>query len=76
VGKLKEFFANTHVITTIALICVFAVIWIVLYLMIKYPIEFTGFSIVTILLIIAGYFTIQTYRVILGLVEQYKEDRR
>lgn len=74
--KLKKFFTNTHVITTISVLAVIAVIWILLYLLISYPVDFIVVCIALGVLAVISYFTYQLYRVILGLVEAYKEDRQ
>lgn len=74
--KLKNFFANTHVITTISVLVVIAIIWLLLYLLISYPVGFIAICIAFGALVVLGYFTFQLYRVILGFVEEYKESRK
>ena len=74
--KIKNFFANKHVITTISVLVVIAVIWILLYLLISYPVDFIAICIVIGILAVLGYFIFQTYRFILGFVEEYKESRK
>jgi thiol:disulfide interchange protein len=74
--KLKNFFTNTHVITSISVLLVIAVIWLLLYLLISYPVGFIAICIVLVALTVLGYFTFQLYRVILGFVEEYKESRK
>lgn len=74
--KLKQFFANTHVITTIGVLIVLAVIWLVLYLLISNPAEFVAVCVALCLLGVLGYFIFQMYKGILCFVEDYKESRR
>lgn len=71
-GKLKALFKNKHVITTVSLAVVISVIWLLLYLMISYPIEFVAFCIALIAFCFIGYFAYITYMFILGFVEDYK----
>lgn len=74
--KLKLFFKNTHVITTGIVLVIIAVIWFILYLMFNHPVGFIASVIVLLVICVLGYTTFQTYRFVLGFVEEHKASKK